>query len=285
MWQIFLGVHMPVRILFIGEIVSKPGIFCIKTNLAKLREKYKPSLIVANGDGSTGGFGLGKTHAMYLRKLGVDIITGGDQIYYKKDMVANFDQTYHVLRPANYPPGNPVRGWRTIMVGDNKIGIISLLGLAGFSRVHLSNPYTFLPEIVKRLRAETPYILLDFHSVTTAEKATMFLHGDGSLSAIIGTGMRTLTADAEILPGGTAMLTDAGRTGSIDSVIGYDPKGEILQFMTAIPEKSSDCWNGLEIQGAVIDIGDDGKATAIEIFRHPVTEVPDQTNRQERDED
>ena len=276
---------MPVRILFIGEIVSRPGIFCIKTNLQKLKDKYHPDLVVANADGATGGYGLGKTHAMYLRKLGIDIITGGDQIYYKKDMVANFDQTYHVLRPANYPPGNPGRGWRTIMAGDKKIGIISLLGLAGFSRVHLSNPYTFLPEIVKRLQAETPYILLDFHSVTTAEKATMCLHADGKLSAVIGTGLRVLTADAEILPGGTAMLTDAGRTGSIDSVIGYDPKNEIQQFMTGVPEKSADCWNGLEIQGVVIDIGDDGKATAINIFRHPVNEKPDLSGRQDRDDD
>jgi len=276
---------MPVRILFIGEIVSRPGIFCIKTNLRQLKEKYQPTLTVANGDGTTGGYGLGKTHAIYLRKLGIDILTGGDQIYYKKDMVAGFDQTYHVLRAANYPPGNPGRGWRTITVGNIKIGIISLLGQAGFSRVHLSNPFTFLPEITKRLQAETPYILLDFHSVTTAEKATMALYADGQLSAMIGTGSRALTADAEVLPGGTAMLSDAGRTGSIDSVNGFDPKNEIQQFMSAIPEKSADCWNGLEIQGAVIDIGDDGKATAIETFRHAVSERPDPASRQDRDEE
>jgi metallophosphoesterase (TIGR00282 family) len=270
---------MPVRILFLGEIVSKPGIFCVKTNLPKLKEKYRPDLVVANGDGATGGYGLGKTHAIYLRKLGIDIITGGDQTYYKKDMVASFDQTFHVLRPANYPPGNPGRGWRTINVGDKKVGVISLLGLAGFSRVHLSNPYTFLPEIVKRLRAETPYILLDFHSVTTAEKATMALHGDGLVSAMVGTGMRCLTADAEILAHGTAAITDAGRTGSLDSVIGFDPQTEIRQFMLAIPERSADCWNGLEIQGVVVDIGDDGKATAIEAFRHPVTDKPNKTEQ------
>jgi metallophosphoesterase (TIGR00282 family) len=272
---------MPVRILFLGEIVSRPGIFCIKSDLQKLKEKYKPDLVVANGDGTTGGYGLGKAHAMYLRKMGIDVITGGDQTYYKKDMVASIDQTYHVLRPANYPPGNPGRGWRTIAAGSTKVGVISLLGLAGFSRVHLSNPFTFLPEIVKRLRAETPIILLDFHSVTTAEKATMALHSDGLVSAMIGTGLRVLTADAEILPGGTAMLSDAGRTGSIDSVIGYDPKNEIAQFMTAIPEKSADCWSGLEIQGAVVDIGDDGKATAIDIFRHAVTARPDPTVRED----
>jgi len=263
-----------VRILFLGEIVSKPGIYCIKSNLKKLKEQYKPDLTIANGDGATGGYGIGRTHAMHLRKLGIDIITGGDQTYFKKDMVAGIDQLFHVLRPANYPPGNPGRGWRTISVGSRKVGVISLLGLAGFGRIHLSNPYTYLPEIVKRLHAETPFIILDFHSLTTAEKATMSLYADGMLSAVIGTGSRVLTADAEVLPGGAAMLSDAGRTGSIFSVNGYDPKPEIKQFMTSVPERSSDGWNGLEIQGCVIDLGDDGKATAIQSFRHPCADRP-----------
>lgn len=276
---------MPLRVLFLGEIVSKPGIYCIKTNLQKLRGQYKPDLVIANGDGATGGFGIGKTHAIYLRKLGIDIITGGDQTYYKKDIVAGMDQMYHVLRPANYPPGNPGRGWRTIMAGNSKVGIISLMGLAGFSRIHLSNPFTFLPEIIKRLQAETNFIILDFHSVTTAEKMTMALMADGKLSAVVGTGLRVLTADAEILPGGTAILIDAGRTGSSQSVIGFDPKPEIQQFMTAIPERSSDCWEKLEIQGCVIDIGDDGKAIAIESFRHPCEGRPDFEPRDPDDQD
>lgn len=276
---------MPLRVLFLGEIVSKPGIFCIKTNLQKLRSQYKPDLVIANGDGATGGFGIGKTHAIYLRKLGIDVITGGDQTYYKKDMVAGMDQMYHVLRPANYPPGNPGRGWRTINIGNIKVGIISLMGLAGFARIHLSNPFTFLPEIIKRIQTETPYIILDFHSVTTAEKATMAMMADGKLSAVIGTGLRVLTADACVMPGGTAMLIDAGRTGSSQSVIGFDPKAEIQQFMTAIPERSADCWEKLEIQGCLIEIGDDGKAISIVSFRHPCEDRPEHEPRDPDDQD
>lgn len=276
---------MPVRILFLGEIVSKPGIFCVKTNLDKLRAAYRPDLVVANGDGATGGFGIGRTHAIYLRKLGIDVITGGDQTYFKKDTVAGMDQLYHLLRPANYPPGNPGRGWRTIQAGGKKIGVISLMGLAGFTRTHLSNPFTFLPEIVKRLQAETPYLLLDFHSVTTAEKSTMAMLADGKISAMVGTGLRVLSAESGVLPGGTAFLLDAGRTGSSQSVIGFDPKPEIQQFISGVPERSSDCWEKLEIQGCVVDIGDDGKATAIESFRHACAERPDQVARDPEDQD
>jgi len=276
---------MPLRVLFLGEIVSKPGIFCIKNNLQALRSKYKPDLVIANGDGATGGFGIGRTHAIYLRKLGIDILTGGDQTYFKKDMVAGMDQVYHMLRPANYPPGNPGRGWRTIMAGNSKVGVISLMGQAGFTRTHLSNPFTFLPEIIKRLQAETPFIILDFHSVTTAEKMTMAMLADGKLSAVIGTGLRVLMAEAQVLPGGTAILLDAGRTGSSQSVIGFDPKPEIQKFMTSIPERSTDCWEKLEIQGCVIDIGDDGKATGIEAFRYPCADRPDFEPRDPEDQD
>jgi 2',3'-cyclic-nucleotide 2'-phosphodiesterase len=275
---------MGVRILYLGEIVGKPGIFCVKSELPKLKQEFQPTLTIANADGATGGYGIGKTHAIYLRKLGVDIITGGDQIYFKKDLVAGLDQLYHVLRPANFPAGNPGRGWRTITVDGSKIAVVSLLGLSGFSRVHLSNPYTFLPEIVKRIQAETKYIVLDFHSVTTAEKAAMSLHADGQVSACIGSGMRVLSADAEVLPGGTATISDSGRSGSIQSVNGLDPAIEIRQFMSGVPERSMETWAGLELQGCVIDIGDDGKAVSITTFRRTVADKPsDSKNADELD--
>lgn len=265
---------MGVRILYLAEIVGKPGIFCVKSELPKLKQEFQPTLTIANADGATGGYGLGKTHAIYLRKLGVDIITGGDQIYFKKDLVSGLDQLYHVLRPANFPAGNPGRGWRTITVNGTKIAVVSLLGLSGFSRVHLSNPYTFLPEIVKRIQSETNYIFLDFHSVTTAEKAAMSLHADGLVSACIGSGIRAMCADAEVLPGGTAAISDAGRSGSIQSVNGLDPVIEIRQFINGVPERSMETWAGLELQGCIIDIGDDGKALSITTFRRAVADKP-----------
>ena len=221
---------------------------------------------------------------MYLRKLGIDILTGGDQIFFKKDMIPMFDSFYHVLRPANLPPTAPGRGWKVFNIKERKIAVINLLGMAGFPRVHVSNPYSFLPELLKRVQGETPFVVLDFHSVMTAEKAAMNLHADGKISAVFGSGIRTQTADAEILPQGTAVISDVGRTGSSSSVIGFDPVPEILQYTSAIPQKSLEYWAALEIQACLVTIGDDGKAQTIETLRIPVTEKPNDQSNDKEDE-
>lgn len=253
-----------MRVLFIGEIVGKAGVYCIKTLLSDLRGELGLDFVIANGDGATGGFGLGKNHSIYLRKLGIDVITGGEQIYFKKDMVPHIENAYYLLRPANYPPGTPGRGWRYYnLTGETRIAVISMLGQSGFDRVHASNPYTYLPELAARARKETPHVIVDFHATTTAEKYTMFHHIDGEVSAVIGTGTRVQTADARIMPKGTAVIGDAGRTGSRDSVFGLDPGPEIRKFLTGVPERSSDTWVNIELQGVLLDLDDEGKATAI----------------------
>ncbi len=258
-----------LRILFLGELVGKAGIYCVKQSLQKLKTSREIDFVVANGDGVTGGFGLGKSHSVYLRKLGVDVLTGGDQIFYKKDMVASFNTTPSVLRPANLPPGSPGRGWRHYAVGKIRVGVINLIGQSGFLRMHGSNPFTFLPDIVSRLKEDAPTIILDFHATTTAEKQAMFRIADGMVTAAIGTGQRVVTADARVTEGGTATLCDAGRTGSIQSVAGLDPEVEIRQFLRQVPERSNETFEGLEIQGAIIDADDTGRATNIETIRIP----------------
>jgi len=264
-----------MRVLFIGEIVGKAGIFCVKHLLPKLRAERQIDFVVANAEGTTGGFGLGKNHAIYLRKLGIDVLTGGERIYYKLDLIPFMQKASFILRPANYPPGNPGRGWRVYPVGDKTVGVVCLLGQAGFTRVHLSNPYTFLPELLARMRQETNTIILDFHATTTAEKYSMFRLADGKVSAVIGTHTRALTADEQILPGGTGVICDSGRTGSLNSVGGMDPEVEVQKFLTQIPERSKDAWSDLELQGVLLDIDDAGKTTSIERLRLKCTEKPD----------
>jgi hypothetical protein len=253
-------------------VVGKAGVYCVKSALSGLREEHNIDFVIANGDGATGGFGIGKNHAIYLHKLGVDVITGGDQIFYKKDMVPHAESSFYVLRAANLPPAAPGRGWRYFNVGEERIVVISLLGQSGFDRIHPSNPFTYLPELAGRARNEAPYIVVDFHAVTTAEKRTMFYCADGEVSAVIGTGTRVQTDDAGIMPEGTAVITDAGRTGSRDSVAGLDPGPEIRKFMTAMPERSADTWNALELQGVILDIAPDGKATSIQPIAHECEE-------------
>ncbi len=257
-----------------GEIVGKAGVFCVKSMLNDLRSEKKIDFVIANGEGTTGGFGLGKNHSIYLHKLGIDCITGGEKLYFKRDMVSHIRKAPYILRPANYPPGNPGRGYRIFDVGEYKIGVISMLGQSGFQRVHLSNPFGYLPQIVERIKEETPIIILDFHAATTAEKYSMFYHADGMVSAVAGTHNKALSADEAILPRKTGIICDTGRTGSIDSVGGLESGIEIQQFISQIPERSQETWEGLEMQGVIFEITPDGKTSSVERIRIPCTEEP-----------
>ena len=269
---------MGFRVLCIGEIVGRTGVYTIKALLPRIKKDKSIDFIIANGEGATGGFGLGKNHSVYLKKLGIDVITTGEKVYYKKDMVEHIQKAPYILRPANYPPGNPGRGWRIYEKGEHKIGVISLLGQSGFRRTHLSNPFTFLPEIVSRLKDEVRMIVLDFHATTTAEKYTMFYLADGLVSAVIGTHNKTITADAQILPGGTGVICDNGRTGSMMSVGGLDPEVEIRKFLHQIPERSRNYTSHPELQGVIVEIDENGKTTDIETLRIQGPEVPDDGN-------
>lgn len=289
-----------MRILYIAEIVGKPGLYCIKTLLSNLRQEKEIDFVIANGDAVTGGFGIGKNHAIYLRKLGVDVITGGDQTFLKKDMAEHIDRAFYMLRPANLPTEMPGRGWRHYAVepsewaalsdespsvdgageeqpnnggtdprpegskttakgGDTKrpgvkISVLSLLGQSGFARIHAGNPYTYFDNVLERISKDSVAVIVDFHALTTAEKYTMFHHVDGKATAVIGSGQRVQTADAQVFPSGTAVICDAGRTGSQRSVGGMTASPEIKKYLTRIPIKSEESWDALELQGTILDI-------------------------------
>jgi hypothetical protein len=263
-----------LRILYIAEIVGKAGVFCVKNLLPGLRAELGAHLVIANGDGATGGFGIGRSHAVYLQKLGVDVLTSGECIYYKKDMVPHIETSPRILRAANYPRGNPGRGWLVAQAAGRKVAVVCLLGITGFTRTHLGNPFHLMPRLAARLRRETSVVVVDFHAATTAEKGTLFHYLDGKVSAIVGSHAKVATADERVLPGGTAVITDAGRTGSSLSVGGLDPQTEIRKLLTQVHERSRAAWQGLELQGVVADIAPDGRAVYIERVRRVCTEVP-----------
>jgi calcineurin-like phosphoesterase len=148
-----------------------------------------------------------------------------------------------------------------------------LLGQSGFGRLHGENPYARLPALLERLRRETPYVILDFHAEATAEKGVLFALADGSCSAVIGSHNRVQTADERILPGGTAVITDAGRTGSRNSVGGCAIGERIQEYLTGIPDWTRDAWEQPEIQGVCLDIDSRGKAISIERIQWPVPEA------------
>lgn len=268
-------------ILYLAEIVGKPGIFAVKSLLGKLKKELGADFVVANGDGTTGGFGLGKNHAFYLHKLGINALTAGDFSLSKKDLQPVLGTLPFLLRPANLPSGAPGRGWRFFEAAGQKLAVISLLGQAGFSRTHGSNPFTLLDSLLEKIRPETKTILVDFHASATAEKQTFFFHAAGRVSAVIGSHGRIQTADEKILPGGTAILTDAGRCGSTVSVGGFAPGPEITRYLTGVPGRSEETWAGLEVQGVLIETNAEGQAVRLERIRRVCTEVPSQNELKE----
>jgi hypothetical protein len=256
-----------MRILYIAEPVGKPGIFSLRHTLGALKNEFRPDLVVGGGDGVTGGFGLGKNHAFYLHKIGVQAVTLGECAYYKKDLHPVMPTLNFLLRPANFPEAAPGRGWRTFTTAAGKVAVVSLLGQSGYPKTHLPSPFTTLELLLDRVKRETPHVIVDFHAATSAEKGTFFHWADGKVSAVVGSHQKVPTADARILPGGTAVITDAGRTGSRQSVAGFAPGREIEKFLTGIPERSEECWTDLMVQGIFIETDPSGRAIAAVPFQ------------------
>ncbi|MCX7023752.1 MAG: TIGR00282 family metallophosphoesterase [Spirochaetes bacterium] len=275
-----------MRILYIGEIVGRAGVFALKKMLPAIKRDYRVDFTIGCADGVTGGAGVGKAHSVYLRKVGLEVATTGDCAFYKKDIVEQFPKAPWMLRPANYPQGVPGRGFRVFAVpppqgqkaGSGAVAVIQLLGQSGFTRVHLANPFLALQDIIERVRRDLrdlgrKAVVLDFHAATTAEKRTMFAYADGLVSAVIGSHCRTLTADAAVSAKGTASITDAGRTGSLMSVGGMDAAARIREYLTGVPEWARDAVEGIELQGCLVETDDDGHAVSIETIRKRCEEV------------
>ena len=257
-----------MKVLFIAEIVGKAGIYALKKCLPELKNEKNPDFIIACADGTTGGNGLGRNHAAYIRKLGVDVLTTGECCFYKKDLTENLGKIPHVLRPYNLNMEAPGIGSRVYRLdGNRKVAVAVLLGQSGFARLHGNNPFSPLPALLERLRQETPYVIVDFHAQATAEKQTFFAMADGLCSAVVGTHTRVQTSDERLLPGGTAVITDAGRSGSIESVGGSDRESRIKEYRSGIPEWTLESWDMPELQGVFIEIAVNGKAVSIDRFR------------------
>jgi metallophosphoesterase (TIGR00282 family) len=270
-----------VKILYVAELVGKAGIYALKKALPSLKKERDVHFTLVCADGATGGNGLGRHHAGYIHKLGADVITTGDCCFYKKDLVENW--VPYVLRPANLggadPNANgegrvPGSGWRVFKTtvgtdgGQIKVAAAVLLG-ANFIRLKTDNPFAKLPSLLEKLRSQTPIVVLDFHAWATGEKRTLFAAAAGSCTAVIGSHCRVQTADEGIMEG-TAVICDAGRTGSTESVGGNDITVRIKEYRTGIPDWTKDAWDKCELQGVIIEADEQGRALSIERIRIPV---------------
>jgi hypothetical protein len=256
-----------MKILYVAELVGKAGVYTFKKALNELKTRYKWDFLIVCADGATGGNGLGRNHAVYIHKLGADVITLGECCFYKKDLTENLAFTRFVLRPENLNPEAPGFGSFVYKAGNEKIAVVVFLGQNGFNRLHANSPFANLPELLEKLKRQTPYVIIDFHAQASAEKKTLFHAADGLCSAVIGSHIRVQTADETIFPGGTACISDAGRTGSFQSVGGCEINSRVKEYLTGIPDWTKETWDDLELQGVYLDINKDGKANSIERVR------------------
>jgi metallophosphoesterase (TIGR00282 family) len=255
---------MPVKILFIGDIIGKPGRQAVCRELHRLVDRYLIDLVIANGENSAGGFGITEETAKDLFACGIHLLTSGNHVWDKKDALEFISREGRLLRPANYPDGTPGSGSTVARTaGGIKVGVVNLEGRIFMNT--LESPFRVADREIARMREETPIILVDFHAEATSEKMALGWYLNGRVSAVIGTHTHVQTADERILPGGTAYMTDAGMTGAFDSVIGIRKEEAIEKFLTQLPIRFEVAKNDIRLNGAVIEVDEkDGRAVRIE---------------------
>jgi metallophosphoesterase (TIGR00282 family) len=252
-------------VLFFGDLIGKPGRKALKYFLPRLAEDHGAGLVIANGENTAGGFGLTVDTANELFDSGVDIITTGNHIWDKREILKYIENTPALLRPENYPNGTPGSGSVVVESKDGiKVGVINLIG-----RVFMGlydDPFSRVEAVLEGMEKEAPIIIVDFHGEDTREKAAIAHFLDGRVSAVIGTHTHVQTADECILPGGTAYITDVGMCGPTDSVIGVKKEKAIARFLTSIPQRFETAKRDIEGQGVVITV-DKTSGKSIDITR------------------
>jgi len=253
-----------VKILLIGDIIGKAGRSLAKNYLSTHKKEF--NLCIANGENASGGVGLIPKTADEIFDLGVDVITSGNHIWDKKDIIPYLETNKNILRPANYPPGAP--GFGSCIVKTDTgipVGVVNLSGRVFMPIVDC--PFRKALEEIEQVKKHARIIIVDFHAEATSEKVAMGRFLDGKVSAVIGTHTHIQTADACILPGKTAYISDVGMTGPIDSVIGVEAEIVLKRFLTGIPYGMKPSTGKGLLNAAIISVNEDGKAEAIQSIR------------------
>lgn len=247
-------------ILFLGDIVGKPGRLAVKEGLPSLVETYKPLFVLANGENSAGGVGITPSIAEEIFRAGVDAITLGNHAFNKREIYDYLRGDRPIVRPANLPPQAPGRGVCVIERDDVRLAVVNLCG-----RVFLDtydDPFRAIDSILDSL--DTTHVWIDFHAEATSEKIAFGYYLDGRATAVVGTHTHVPTADERVLPGGTAYITDVGMCGPVDSVLGMDREVILHRFLTTLPTKFEVADTPGVISGVVVNVRkEDGRAESI----------------------
>ncbi|MBI3185738.1 MAG: TIGR00282 family metallophosphoesterase [Myxococcales bacterium] len=260
-----------MKVLFLGDVVGKVGVQAVKALLPRLIARTSADLVVANAENSETGVGVTPEGAQALLSAEVDLLTSGNHIWSKKQILPFLEQQpVRLLRPANYPEGAPGRGHTLVETrGGRKLGVINLEGRV-FMRP-LDDPFRVGLRLVEELRKSTSCIVVDIHAEATSEKNAIGVYLDGKVSAVIGSHTHVQTADERILPGGTAFITDAGMCGPLDSVIGIKKELSVERFLTQRPAGFEVAKGQVYVQGVLVDIDEStGLSRGIERIREPM---------------
>jgi metallophosphoesterase (TIGR00282 family) len=252
-----------VKLVFVGDVVGSPGRRTLQDLLPRLREEHQPDWVVVNGENAAGGLGINaKIAREMLDDWGVDAITLGNHAYRHRDVYELLDNDARIVRPANYPKGNPGRGHTVLERDGLRLGVVNLSGQLFVEAAR--SPFAEADAILSDLRGRADHVLVDFHAEATSEKVAMGWHLDGRVTACVGTHTHVPTADARVLPGGTAFISDVGMTGARNGVIGVRREQALERFRTMMPVKFETSDEEPWLNGVVISAGSDGHAESIE---------------------
>jgi metallophosphoesterase (TIGR00282 family) len=250
-----------VRILFIGDICGKPGRKLVARRVPALRRELALDFVVANAENSAGGAGITPSTVQELLRCGIDVLTGGNHTWHRKEAYELLDREPCVLRPANFPPGVPGRGSTVVRRNTLCLAVLNLQGRVFMDP--LEDPFRWGRAEAARLREITPHILVDFHAEATSEKMALAWYLDGLVTAVVGTHTHVQTADERILPGGTATITDVGMTGPAHGIIGMDREAILQRFLTHLPVRFEVAQGPVQFNAVVVEADETGRATAI----------------------
>ena len=251
-----------MRILFVGDIVGGAGRRALEALLPRLLEEHEPDFVVVNGENASGGAGITERVARGILEQGVDAITLGNHAYRHTEVFDYLDREERIVRPANYPKRDPGRGHTVVERDGRRLGVVNLAGTAFLAAAR--SPFAEADAILAELRGRADHVLVDFHAEATSEKVAMGWYLDGRVTACVGTHTHVPTADARVLPAGTAYISDVGMTGPRESVIGVERELAVRRFLTQTPVRFETAAGDPWLNAVLIDAGDDGHARSIE---------------------